>query len=164
MELLIRCLPLVAGMLLFGCTRDPAVRSGVQGSRPRHVGKPPARARDTVRIGIPAAVFFYPDSLQLATVKALLDTSVYQAIMHDYFYQMRYAGKVVRESWPALSTVSVKDHRYLLFVKEDSSRKCIDLDKVSDLYGVCLFDGRKDPALADLPNINTALGFYFKEH
>ena len=83
--------------------------------------------------------------------------------MHDYYYQMRNAGNVLRQSWSWLRTIIVKDRRYLLFVKRDSSRKCIDLDKVKDLYGLCLFDGKKDPVFVDLPNVNTALNFYFRE-
>lgn len=82
--------------------------------------------------------------------------------MHDYYYQMRNAGNVVRESWPGLHAVTVKNHRYLLFVKNDGSRRCIDLEKVKDLYGLCLFDGKNDPAFVDLPNVTTALGRYFK--
>lgn len=83
--------------------------------------------------------------------------------MHDYFYQMRYARKVVRESWPALAIIDARNYRSLLFVQRDESWKCIDLDETKDLYGVLLFDGKKDPVLADMPNINTALGFYFKD-
>lgn len=83
--------------------------------------------------------------------------------MHDYFYQMRNGRKVVRESRPALTIIDARNYRYLLFVKRDNSRKCIDLNAKGDLYGILLFDGKKDPVLVDMPNIKTALGFYFKD-
>ncbi len=131
--------------------------------RPRHMGKPPSATSDTLRIEGSAAVFFYPNSVQLEKVKDSLDTSVYKAIMHDYFYQMRNGRKVVRESRPALTIIDARNYRYLLFVKRDNSRKCIDLNAKGDLYGILLFDGKKDPVLVDMPNIKTALGFYFKD-
>lgn len=127
------------------------------------MGKPPSSYQDTLKIKVAAAVFFYPDSAQLKKVKDTLDTSVYKAIMHDYFYQTRNGRKVVRESWPALTIIDAKSCRYLLFVKRDESCKCIDLDAKGDLYGILLFDGKKDPVLVDMPNIKTALGFYFKD-
>lgn len=83
--------------------------------------------------------------------------------MHDYFYQMRNGRNVVREAWPALTVIDAKNYRYLLFVKRDDSCQCIDLNAKGDLYGIFLFDGRKDPVLVDMPNIKTALGFYFKD-
>jgi len=125
--------------------------------------KPPSTKQDTLAIRGRAAVFFCPDSIQLEKVKDTLDTSVYKAIMHDYFYQVRNARKVVGESRPALKIVDAKNYRYLLFQKRDDSRKCIDLDKQKDLYGILLFDGAKDPVPVDMPNITTALGFYFKD-
>ncbi len=111
----------------------------------------------------PAAVFYSPDSIQLDKVRDTLDTSVYKAIMHDYFYQVRNARKVVGESRPALPIIDAKNYRYLLFWKRNESSKCVDLDRQKDLYGILLFDGKKDPVPVDMPNINTALGFYFKD-
>ena len=165
MELLTRLSILPTVLLLFACVhQDEGQAGGVRGARPRHVEKPPAAHQDTMRIGSPAAVFFYPDSGQLHAVRDVLDTMVFKGIMHDYSYLMRYALKTVRESRPGLPVIDAKNCRYLLFVSKGGQMKCIDLDKTKDLYGVYLFDGSEDPALADMPNIGTAIHFYYKDH
>jgi hypothetical protein len=52
--------------------------------------------------------------------------------------------------------------RYVLFVKENGSNVCIDLDKL-DVCGVILFNGKKDPQTAvDMTNIETELRYYFE--
>src|SRR5688572_5021139 len=59
--------------------------------------KPPTIFSDTLKIDSQAAVFYYPDSLQLEKIKARLDTSTFNAIMHEYFYQLRYVHNVLNE-------------------------------------------------------------------
>lgn len=164
MELLIRLTSVAATLLLCCCTNKNDGKTAVTAQvRPRHVEKPHSASPDTLTVRVAGAVFFSPDSVQLEKVKDLLDTSVYKAIMHDYFYQVRNARKVVRESWPGLASIDAKDYRYLSFMKRDGTGKCIDLDKEKELYGILLFDGKKDPAPVDMPNIKTALGFYFTD-
>ena len=164
MEFLIRWSASLATVLLWSCghTNDSGTLQAAH-VRPRYIEKPPSSYQDTLKIKVEAAVFFCPDSVQLEKVKDTLDTSVYKAIMHDYFYQVRNGRKVVRESRPALTIIDAQNYRYLLFINRDNSRKCIDLNTKGDLYGILLFDGKKDPVLVDMPNIKTALSFYFKD-
>lgn len=153
---------LIVIVLLCQCTQKKDGKVAiVNHTRPGFIEKPHSTNQDTLTIKIPGAVFFGPDSLQLKMVKDLLDTSAFNAMMHDYFYESRFARKEIGQSWPELVLANANNYRYLLFIKRDETRKCIDLDKKNDLYGVILFDGKKDPVLADMPNIKTVAGFYF---
>jgi|SRR5690242_1971470 len=125
--------------------------------------KPPSSFQDTVYIETSSAVFFNPDTLQLARIKESLSSMVFESNQHDCFFQMRNARMVIKQHWPAIRIVETSKARYLLFIKKDKTRTCIDLDSKGDMCGVFLFDPRKDPELVDMMNIDTALGFYFEK-
>lgn len=123
--------------------------------------KPPSNYADTVQIGSPAVVFYTPDSLQWEKIKAVTDPGVFESIKHDYFYQMRYSRIVIKKLYPQLKIFEGIHARFLLFKKRDGSSEYIDLDKKNDACGIFLFDGQKSPWPADMPNIESELGFYF---
>jgi hypothetical protein len=123
--------------------------------------KPPSIFSDTLKIESKAAVFYYPDSLQLMKIKAGMDTAVYYAIMHEYFSQARYAHIEINKNWPGIKIIDAKHVRYLLFIKAGNNKEIIDLDTKYDPYGLFLFHPSKEPILADMMNINTELNFYF---
>lgn len=124
------------------------------------VKKPASTYHDTLTIAVSAAVFFHPDTFQLIKIKAQTDSSVFDGSMHEFFYQMRNARKVIQKTWPALSIVEAKNYRFLRFVKEDKTHDYIDLDSINDAFGLFVFDGRKTPLLTDMTNIETAVSFY----
>jgi len=68
---------------------------------------------------------------------------------------------VLKQHWPKVHIVETKTNRFLRFVKKDKSETYIDLNSQGDMCGLFLFDGKKEPELADMMNIDTALGFYF---
>jgi hypothetical protein len=125
--------------------------------------KPPSFFSDTLKIDSKAAVFYYPDSNQLETIKAGLDTSIYEAVMHEYYYQLSFAHTVLNNYWPKLKIVEAKTVRYLIFIKADKSMKVIDLDTKYDPYGLFVFDPEKDPSLLDMTNAESQIGFYFAD-
>ena len=125
------------------------------------IKKPPSSFDDTVIINSPSAVFYNPDSLQMTKIKSVNQTNVYATITHDCFYQMQNARNVITQYWPRIRVVDVIKARYLLFVKKDMSKIYVDLNAKNDICGLFLFDPIKDPELADMPNIDTFLGFYF---
>ncbi len=131
--------------------------------RPKHISKPPSHYGDTLVVDKPAAVFYYPDSLQLENIKSLLDTNVYKGIMHDYFFQMRYGHITIKKTWPQLCIIDAKQCRYLLFRMQGSSQHVIDLDSISDVYGLFVFGKNKNPLLVDLTNLNTQVSFYLQK-
>ncbi len=154
--------------IIFSCTNNTATNkkttiTAKTTGRAKHIEKPPSTYPDTLTINLPAAVFYYPDSLQLKKIKALLDTSVYKGIMHDYFYEMRYARMAIKKNWPALTIIDSKNYRYLLFIKKDGSFEYIDLNKKNDVYGLFVFERKKSPIQVDMTNIETQISFYLKE-
>lgn len=125
--------------------------------------KPPGSFQDTLTINYPSAVFYNPDSLQLQKIKEISAKNDYESDLHNCFYQMRNARIVLKKYWPQIYKIETSKNRYLLFVKADKSKTFIDLDNKSDMCGLLLFDGEKEPELADMMNIETSMGFYFNK-
>lgn len=116
---------------------------------------------DTIQIDARAAVFFNADTFQLERIKSNHDKSVLESMKHDCYYQMSNARLVLRNNWPQIKLVQVSATRYLEFLKDDNSKKLVDLNDRKDLCGLFLFQPDKNPELADMMNIETALEFYF---
>ena len=125
------------------------------------IRKPPSSFSDTITINFPSAVFYNPDSLQLEKIKEVTPKNAYESDVHNCFYLMRNARIVLKKYWPEIHIIETSVNRYLLFVKADKNKTCIDLNSKGDMCGIFLFDGKKEPGLADMMNIDTALGFYF---
>lgn len=123
--------------------------------------KPPSLFSDTIIIATKAAIFFYPDSLQLKKMRADSDTLKFDALLHEYEYQFRYVHNVFAKYWPNIKVIEAKNARYLLFIKVDKSTQIIDLDTKNDPYGLFVFDTSKDPTLLDMTNAESEIGFYF---
>jgi hypothetical protein len=127
------------------------------------IRKPPSSFSDTITINFPSAVFYNPDSLQLEKIKEVTPKNAYESDVHNCFYLMRNARIVLKKYWPEIHIIETSVNRYLLFVKADKNKTCIDLNSKGDICGIFLFDGKKEPELADIMNIDTALGFYFEK-
>ncbi len=125
--------------------------------------KPPSGYQDTLAIDSRSAVFYYPDSLQLEKIRNLIDSNVFNAMMHEYFYQMRNARIVINRDWTGIKVIEAKNIRYLLFEKQNKQIQLIDLDQKGDPYGLFLFDGEKDVTMADMMNIDNELSRYFNK-
>lgn len=123
--------------------------------------KPSSNYQDSLHINVDAAVFYHPDSLQLLQIKKVMDSSVYDGTMHEFFFQMRNAKIVLQKSWPKIKIVDAKNCRFLFFQKTDGQNEFIDLDQKNDAYGLFLFNQKKSPQLVDMTNIETALENYF---
>lgn len=123
--------------------------------------KPVSLFSDTLTIHFPAAVFYNPDSLQLQKIKEITAKNDYETELHNCFYLMRNARNVMKQYWPKVNMIETHKARYLLFIRTDNTKVCIDLDTKGDMCGIFLFDGKKEPQLADMMNIDTALSFYF---
>ena len=127
------------------------------------ISKPSSSYADTLIITSASAVFYMPDSLQLERIRSVNTKIIFESIQHDCFYQMRNARQVLKKYWPQVRIFETSKARYLLFVRNDKNKIGIDLNTKNDMCGIFLFDGKKEPELADMMNIDTALGFYFAE-
>ena len=125
--------------------------------------KPPSNFNDTMQIDSRVAVFYLPDSLQLGKIKELTDSSIFEAAMHEYFFQMRNARMSMKRDWSLLKIVEAKNIRFLLFKGKDNDSTYIDLNTKNDSHGLFLFQPGKKPHYADMMNIDTELGYYFKK-
>ncbi|MEO7924748.1 MAG: hypothetical protein ABIR30_13785 [Chitinophagaceae bacterium] len=124
--------------------------------------KPPASSNDTLIITGNAAVFYTPDPVQKEKIKGISNPNNFETEEHNCYYQIRNARAEIKKYWPEIRIIETFANRYLLFVKADNTTTCIDLNSQGDMCGLFLFDRKKDPILADMMNIDTALGFYFE--
>lgn len=83
-------------------------------------------------------------------------------IKHDCYYQMQNARLSLKNDWPKVKIIEVSRARYLLFIKSAGTKMVIDLNDKNDICGIFLFDGKQDPVLVDMPNVDTFLNVYFK--
>jgi hypothetical protein len=123
--------------------------------------KPPSIFSDTITITSKAAIFYYPDSIQLERMRADSDTVKFDAMMHEYDYQFRYAHTVLSKNWPGINIFEIKNARYLQFRKTNNSSKIIDLNTKNDPYGLFVFNTSKDPIQIDMTNADSEMSFYF---
>lgn len=126
------------------------------------ISKPPSSFEDTLTLKTASAIFYKPDSIQLEKIKAVNKPMVFEGLMHDCFFQMRNAHTVLKKYYPKIKIVETTKARYLLFVKENGSDTCIDLNRNNDICGMYIFNTKKNPQLADMTNVDTELEFYFK--
>lgn len=140
---------------------QPKVNTSEDEKVPAPFIKPPASSSDTLTIDSKAAIFYYPDSLQLRKMRAGSDTAKFDAQMHEYFYLFKFLHASLKESWPHLPIIDAKNVRYLLFKKKDGNSEVIDLDKKLDPYGLFIFDPQKSPVQPELSNAGSEIGFYF---
>jgi hypothetical protein len=152
-----------------GCTGRNSSKNNINEKQksvpasPVQYKKPPASFNDTLIIDSKSAVFYNPDSLQLNKIKAVSKKEIFETDVHNCFYLMRNARIVMKRYWSQIKIIETSRARYLLFIKSDKSKICIDLNTENDMCGMFLFDTKKDPELIDMMNIDTALGFYFKK-
>ena len=125
--------------------------------------KPPSGFQDTMQIDFPAAVFYIPDSLQIEKIRELTDSAIFDATMHEYFFQMRNARMAINRDLPRLKILEARKVRYLLFHGKGNDSTYIDLNTKNDSHGLFLFQPGKKPHYADMMNIDTELGYYFKK-
>ena len=167
------CHPMRPGLILsfligflFSCSESPDKNislKNLETQKDTIRRKPAASFSDTLVIGFPSAVFFNPDSLQLQKIKEIFTKNAYETDVHNCYYQMRNARFVLKKYSSKIHIIETSVNRYLLFIKKDKTKTCIDLDSKGDMCGLFLFDGKKEPELADMMNIETALGFYFEK-
>lgn len=125
------------------------------------LSKPASTYQDTLLIDQTSAVFYHPDSLQLEKIRKIVDSNVFNATLHEYFYQMRNAKIIINKDWPHIKIIEANNARYLNFKKNNNVITIIDLDTKGDPHGLFLFQPGQDPRHADMMNIETELSRYF---
>src|SRR5205085_7055433 len=99
--------------------------------------------------------------LQLEKLKQISEERIFDGTMHEYFFQMRHAGNFLKQFKPQLHVVWLKKARFLLFGKFNHTSTVIDLNNY-EAKGLFVFDGKKDPVLIEMTNVETQVSDYFK--
>jgi|SRR6185437_2562598 len=159
----------VIALLLFICSCSEGYKKNtpqaVINPKPKSliIKKPGSSFHDTTIIKANSAVFYSPDSMQMEKIKSVNEKIIFDMLTHNCHYQMENARIVIKKYWPQLKIIETSKSRYLLFEKTNKTKLCIDLNDKNDMCGLFLFDGKKDPVLVDMPNIDTQLGLYFSK-
>lgn len=148
-----------------GCNNDPNKKQEQKENKQPAIvrQKPAAGNNDTFYVTKPAAIFFVPGSRQLQQIKNGTDTMTFASMQHDCFYQQRNARNVLQKNWPRVWLPEAVTARYILFRNNKTTIACIDLDQNNDACGLYLFNGSDTPKPADMTNIETEAGFYFRK-
>ncbi len=123
--------------------------------------KPVSGYTDTLRIDFPAAIFYTIDSIQLVKSKPITDTMIVESLLHDCYYQIRNARIVLKQFYPQVRIVDVKNTRFLLFEMSSGEKQYLDIDTFKDPCVMFIFNRDKKAEPVDMTNIETQLGFYF---
>lgn len=132
-------------------------------TKPLIIKKPGTDFKDTIVIKARSAVFYSPDSVQMEKIKTVNQKVTFDLLIHNCHYQMENARMVIKRYWPQIKIIETSTSRYLLFQMTDKSKVCIDLNDKNNICGLFLFDGKKNPVLVDMPNIDTQLDLYFSK-
>ncbi|MEO8861773.1 MAG: hypothetical protein ABI358_10145 [Ginsengibacter sp.] len=156
-------------LILFTCscseTSEKNNQQEVKSPQKKHqiIKKPGSSFSDTIVVTANSAVFYNPDSLQMEKIKVVNEKDIFDMLTHDCHYQQQNARMVIKKYWPQIKIIKASKARYLLFVKINKTKIYIDLNDKNDICGLFLFNGKKDPVLVDMPNVDTELGFYFSK-
>lgn len=152
-------------MLYFSCNTSTGYKT--KNVKPLHADifhqKPGSSFSDTIQIDFPAAIFYSPDSLQYEKIKSVTNARIFDGSTHEYYYLMKNAHAVIKKNFPSIKIIEVKNMRFLVFIQENNSRDCVDLNMKNDAYGLLVFNRKKHPHLLDMANIETELEFYFSK-
>jgi len=153
---------LICLMNLSGCSgqQETVKEEKVKKTEQQVIVKPGSSYQDTLIVNSISAVFFMADSVQMEKFGKVVSLMALESFKHDCFYQMRNSRTVLKASWPKVNMIEAVNKRYLLFIKEDGTKVCTDIDKL-DACGLLLFNRKKDPQNVDMTNIDTELRYYF---
>lgn len=115
---------------------------------------------DTLTIDKKAAVFYSPDSLQMAKRKKEIGEEDFYTGADDYLSYMHLSHDFLDSV--KLTILDAKDKKILRFIFNDKSKTFIKLDTLKDLWGIYLFDPSKKQKLADMTIIDEEYKHYFK--
>ena len=159
-------LPILVLMIQMGCSGSHSKENQADQSlkeKTLRPIKPGSSYSDTIKIKSAAAVFYSPDSAQLDKLKAITDKMIFESTMHECFYQMRNSRNILKKFYKHIQVTEVTNARYVVFEKRNGEKEYVDLNTQGNPCGLFIFDGSKSYKLVDMTNIETELGFYFRD-
>jgi hypothetical protein len=120
----------------------------------------PTTNADTLIINKKTAVFYWPDSVQMAKWKKEVGEEDFSTVADDWSYYMMTSREYLEKVAIPIENVSGK--KAIKFVKTDQSGTVISLDTFKNYWGLFLFSPDKEPVLADIVSIEEAYKKYFE--
>jgi hypothetical protein len=148
-------IPIFLFSLLFSCRNDTSNEAVSP------LAKSPSGYTDTLRLDSAAIVYYRADSTQIASIREVTDSSVFNSMMHEYEYMLRGALQFISTA-PETQNIPVTEaraSRYLLF-RMHKGDSLVDLDQC-DVVGMFFFHPEKSPVSVDMANIAAQLPAYF---
>ena len=115
---------------------------------------------DTLLIDKDAAVFYSPDTTQLAKWKKEVGEDKFATVIDDWSFYMNSSGEYLKTT--NLPVVDASDKKVLKFVKADKSVTLAGLDTLSNYWGMYLFSTTKEPQFANIIMMEESYKKYFK--
>jgi hypothetical protein len=115
---------------------------------------------DTLTIDRTAAVFYSPDSIQIAKRKKEIGEDNFYAGADDYLNYLQTSRDFLDSV--KLPILEAKDKKYLKFVRDNKSQTVIKLDTLPELWGIYLFSPGKKEKLVNMTLIDEEYNSYFK--
>ena len=112
---------------------------------------------DTLVIKEPCAVVFHPDSLKLKRLKNESTAEEYDIIIDDAMYYLNQSSNFLNEK--GIKLVDTESNK-IIFIKENKEYLFINLDSL--YWGIILFDGKQNPKIVEMTNIEEEYNGYFK--
>lgn len=158
---LFKSISLVLVFFIIACNQN-GKNSKLEAKNSRIINhKPKSTVSDSMVILGRAAVFYYPDSIQLNKIKSITDPQIADGTMHELQFQIKYSKKIIRSNWRELNILDARNVRFLVFKKDTGNQIIIDLDTFDDPYGLFVFNGNKAPVWIDMTNLEQGLHYYF---
>lgn len=115
---------------------------------------------DTLAVDKKAAVFYWPDTTQIAKRKKEIGEENFYVGADDYLYYMHTSHDFLDSI--KLTILDAKDKKYLKFIRSDKSQTVIKLDTLPELWGIYFFDPNKGQKLVNMTMIDEEYKVYFK--
>jgi hypothetical protein len=115
---------------------------------------------DTLAIDKKATVFYQPDSLQIELRIKEVGAADFRAGADDYIYYVNTSAEYLEKQ--GLPVLDAKNKKYLKFILADGKIRVIRLDTLEELWGVYLFDPKKQPFAADISMIEEEYKKYYQ--
>lgn len=148
---------LMASLILCGFSCNSELKKSPPTTVHEVKHKPGTFSKDTLSFTGPSIVFYGPDKLQLEVIRKQTNPTIFDGIMHEFEFQIRYCKKVLQSAKLKIPVYDVINIRYLNFQNSNYGNHLLDLNAFDDPYGVFLYNGHDQPQLADMTNFEQAL-------
>jgi hypothetical protein len=115
---------------------------------------------DTVVLTEKALLFFQPDTLHFQRIEAKMKDSNFEKNVGDCRQNTSTLRAKMFDTYPELKQLDNHGARYLLCIRADKSRICIDMNAPWELCAVYAFQPAKDPLPVELNNAEAEIEAY----